>query len=44
MLFVEEEAILSVEDPRSGGAADEIPERVAADGRQGKNRGQGLYI
>src|SRR5438045_5489148 len=44
MLFVEEEAVLSPEHTRAGGATDEVSERVSADRRDGQNRRQRVNV
>src|SRR5882672_7509975 len=44
MLFVEEEAVLSIEDPGAGGVTDEIPNRVATNCRCREDWDQGVHI
>ena len=44
MLLVEEEAVLPIENPGSGGAADEITERIAYDCSEREDWSQLVYI
>jgi hypothetical protein len=44
MLLVEEKAVFPVEDFRTGGAADGVPERVAHDCSERENWSQLIYI
>ena len=44
MFLVEEEAVLSVEDPGTCGATDAVPDRVAANGCQREERYKGVYV
>ena len=44
MLLVEEEAVLALEDPWAGGAADEITEGIAQDCCECQNWSQLIYI
>ena len=44
MLLVEEKAVFPVEDPRPGGAADEIAEGIAYDCCEREERSQLVYI
>jgi hypothetical protein len=44
MLLVEEEAVFPIENPRTCGAADEMPERVAQNCRKSENWSKLIYI
>jgi hypothetical protein len=44
MLLVEEEAVFALEDPRSGGAPNEITERIAQDCCEREHWSQLIYI
>ena len=44
MLLVEEKAVFAAEDPRAGGAADGVTERIAYDCSERENWSQLIYI
>ena len=44
MLLVEEEAVFTIEDPRAGGAANGITERIAQNCREREDWSQLVYI